>query len=214
MRRYVYAFLTFIVFAAGWMAYPAVAGSGAPPKAASIVKVVRPMGHGSGVHVGGGFFLTAAHVIDDAKTVSLKTSDNKTLPAEVLWRNVDYDIALLRAKPDGIAVSKLACRTVGDSEIIKASGNPLSLEFVSVYGHISGKARELAPWKSVYVTDLTTVMGMSGGPTFDERGEVIGITVGVAPAPLKYGNGWVPSLTGFGMVVPSAEVCRLLGRSA
>jgi hypothetical protein len=56
-------------------------------------------------------------------------------------------------------------------------------------------------------------MGMSGGGVFDAAGNVLGINVGVAAAPMKVGDGWVPSITGFGMVVPSADVCKLLGRA-
>jgi S1-C subfamily serine protease len=211
MRRYLFAFLAFIVFAAT-AAYSTNAGSVAPPSASSVVKVQRPGSHGSGVHIGSGSFLTAWHVIRDAKTVSIKTSDGKTVGAKVLWFAEEYDIAMLSADGAGISSSPLTCRAAKADEPIVAKGNPLALEFVSAYGHISGKPRKMGPWASVYITDITTVMGMSGGPTFDAAGNIIGVTVGVAAAPMKAGDGWVPSITGFGMVVPSEAVCKLLGR--
>ncbi|QWY83218.1 putative trypsin-like peptidase protein [Rhizobium phage RHph_X2_25] len=215
MRRgYLYAFLALITTAAAVVAYPTAAGSVAPPSASSAVKVQRPGSHGSGVHIGNGSFLTAWHVIKDAKTVSLKTSDGKTIGAKVLWFAEEYDIAMLSADGAGISSSPLTCRPAKADEPIVAKGNPLALEFVSAYGHISGKPRKLGPWASVYITDITTVMGMSGGGVFDAAGNVLGINVGVAAAPMKAGDGWVPSITGFGMVVPSSDVCKLLGRAA
>jgi serine protease Do len=213
MRRYLYAFLAFIVFAAT-AAYSTNAGSVAPPAANSVVKIQRPDSHGSGVHIGNGSFLTAWHVVKDAKTVSIKTSDGKTVGAKVLWFAEEYDIAMLSADGAGISSSPLTCRAANDDEPIVAKGNPLALEFVSAYGHISGKARKTGPWASVYITDITTVMGMSGGGVFDAAGNVLGINVGVAAAPMKVSGGWVPSITGFGMVVPSADVCKLLARAA
>jgi len=191
-----------------------------PIMATSVVKVQLTSGHGSGVHIGNGYIVTAAHVVaatltatDDAgKSVTLKTSDGKTRPVDVLWINAAYDLALLRTSADGLEASPLDCRTAIDGELIKASGNPTSLEFVSAYGHVTGAAREEGPWKTVLVTDMTVVMGMSGGPTFSEDGHVIGITVGVLSAMIPGGMLPQVSLTGFGMMVPSSAVCLLLGR--
>ncbi|MNW21895.1 hypothetical protein D3C71_2230660 [compost metagenome] len=51
-------------------------------------------------------------------------------------------------------------------------------------------------------------MGQSGGGTFADNGDLIGITVGVMAAPIGFSG----SLVGFGFVVPSADICGLLGR--
>ncbi|RVO41378.1 serine protease [Sinorhizobium meliloti] len=208
-RRYLYAFLAFIVFAAT-AAYSTNAGSVAPPSASSVVKIIVSDGHGSAVHIGGGSFLTSTHVVEGKKTVSLKTSDGKSLGAKVLWTNKEYEIAMLGANGAGIASSALSCREAAVGEPIRAVGNPLGLEFISSWGHISGSPRESEPLKSAYVTDITTVMGMSGGPTFDRDNNIIGITVAAQTAMLGEGR----TLTGFGFVVPSKVVCMLLGRAA
>jgi len=127
------------------------------------VKIVVHNGHGSGVHIGDGFIVTAAHLVGDAKEVQLKQKGGALRKADVLWVNKANDIALLRTSSAGIGVAKLACRAVNAGDPIVAYGNPLKIEFVAAYGKIAGDPRETEPWKSVYVTDITTVMGQSGG---------------------------------------------------
>ncbi|MNL26855.1 Periplasmic pH-dependent serine endoprotease DegQ precursor [compost metagenome] len=217
MRRYLVAFLAFLIFAAGWMAYPAVAGPSKPntPLASYSVKVIKAndMGHGSGTHIGGGYILTAAHVVEDDKSMKIKTNNGLLRYAKVLWVNKDYDVALLRTSEQGMKSAHLSCRALKEGALIRADGNPLNIEFVSSSGKISGSARDFGKPRSAYVTDMTTVMGMSGGGIFDRNGDMVGIVSAVAVAPMKVGAGYVPSLTGFGMAIPSFEVCALMGRS-
>jgi len=63
-------------------------------RAASVVMVSDANGHGSGVYIGNGLVLTAAHVVGDSKTVTLHS--DRDLPGEVLWSNKKYDLALVR----------------------------------------------------------------------------------------------------------------------
>ncbi|THK38097.1 serine protease [Ensifer sp. MPMI2T] len=210
MRRYIYAFIAFLVFAAGMFALPSMAGSGMPAPASSTVKVILSNGHGSAVHIGNGAFLTSTHVIEGKNTVSLKTSSGKTLGAKVLWSNKAYEVAMLSANGSGIAASNLTCREAEVGELIRAVGNPIELEFVSAWGRISGARQEIGPLKAAYVSDLTTVMGMSGGPVFDISGDIIGINAAVQLASIEGST----TLTGFGFVVPSKDICALLGRAA
>jgi serine protease Do len=184
----------------------------------AVVKVTLANCHGSGVNIGDGFIVTAAHVAGDATTVKIKTSTGKEVDADVLWINKTYDLALLRTADMIGKGTHIDCRTAKAGETIQAAGNPLDLEFVSSFGRIAGDVREIGPWKEALVTDITTVMGQSGGPVFEADGRVIGITVGVFAAPLKGGKDaagadiYTPTMTGFGMVVPSSAICRLLAR--
>lgn len=178
--------------------------------AGSVVKIIEGKSHGSGVHIGNGFVLTAAHVVGKSKTADLKLDDGTTRKAEVLWTNKGYDIALIRTSSAGMAASVLACRSPNDGETITARGNPTILEFVDSYGRVAGNAREVGPWGSVIITDITTVPGMSGGGVFDASGHLIAITVGVMSAPA----GMFPSLSGFGTAVPGSTICSLMGRVA
>lgn len=174
----------------------------------TVVKVVLKNGHGSGVSIGNGYVLTAAHVVQDSKTATLKTKDGRNMEAAVLWSNKEYDIALLRSRYGNMDAAALDCRVARTGDFITSYGNPLNVEFAAAYGRIAGEPRKFGPWQSVFVTDITTVMGQSGGPVFDADGRLIGITVGVMGAPMGFSH----SLVGYGFVVPSSSVCELLAR--
>jgi S1-C subfamily serine protease len=208
-RRIAVAFLITALAAAAIFAAPSVAAFNVPATETATVKVIHARGHGSGVHIGDGFIVTAAHVVGSEKTVQVKAKDGLLHSADVLWVNTAQDIALLRTSSDGLGVARLSCTDVKAGESITAYGNPLSVEFVAAYGKIAGAPRQAGPWKSVYVTDITTVMGHSGGPVFSASGDLIGITVGVMSAQIGFSG----SLVGYGYVVPSSAVCGLLARS-
>lgn len=181
----------------------------APGVEAAVVKVELPNGHGSGVHIGGGFVISAAHVAEKAAKVKLRSEGGKAVEGTVLWVNSAYDIALIKTDEDAFGSAPLSCSEAKRGETITAMGNPLGVEFVESTGRIAGKPRELGPWKSVFVTDMTIVMGMSGGPVFNEAGEVIGITVGVMAANMGFSS----SILGFGYVVDAPSICQLLART-
>ena len=179
-----------------------------PATESATVKIFPASGHGSGVHIGDGFIVTAAHVVGDEKEVQVKAKGGAFNKADVLWVNKAHDIALLRTSSAGLGAAHLSCRTVKIGDPITAYGNPLGIEFVAAYGKIAGEPRKTGPWNTVYVTDITTVMGQSGGPVFGSDGDLIGITVGVMAAPIGFSG----SLVGYGFVVPSTAVCELLAR--
>jgi len=177
----------------------------------AMVKVITKGGHGSGFHIGNGYLITAAHVVGVAEKVSLKTSLGGSTEAEVLWSNKAYDIALLRLSgPAELQTAPLVCRVPQIGEAITAKGNPVTAEFITVWGRVAGSEREMGPWRSVVVTNIATVPGQSGGPVFDAGGNVIGVTVGVMASPV----GFSVSLVGIGYVVPARAVCDLLARGA
>lgn len=185
----------------------------APVTDAATVKLFVGQSIGSGVHIGDGYIITAAHVVDDAATVKIKARDGKSFSADVLWTNKPYDIALVQvAKTASLPSAAMSCRTAAVGENIKSVGNPMGVEFLSTFGRISGEPREFLPnWKSVFVVDMSVLAGASGGPVFDETGSIVAIVVGG----LISKNSKSPrSPTGYSFAVPSAAVCNLMGRSA
>ncbi|PWL18808.1 serine protease [Falsochrobactrum shanghaiense] len=177
-------------------------------RAESVAKIVYDNSHGSAVHIGDGYFLTAAHVVDKNETAPLVFTDGREVLGDVLWTNRAYDIALVKASASGIAAAKLACVVPDVGTHIHAKGNPSNMDFITVWGRVAGAERTAGPWHSVIVTDIATVPGQSGGPVFNDQGEVVGITVGVMLAPAGMGR----SIVGIGYVVPGRAVCDLLAR--
>ncbi len=200
----------------------------AAPVAGSSVRIELPAGLGSGVYIGNGVVITAAHVVSDAPRAAIGTGqDGKQVfgppsvrlisdlgdvqDGEVLWVNKTYDIAAVRpANAKRFTVASLACRDALVGEELSAEGNPLGMQFITMHGYVSGAVREMQPnWKAAFITDMTTISGMSGGPVYDDNGQVVGITVGTADPNAKPGGAAVAA---WGFVVPSSAVCGLLGR--
>lgn len=184
-----------------------------PPTLDAALLIKRPNGLGSGVYIGHGRIITAAHVVVGAKVVSLKSSDGRISSATVVAIDEKTDLAILRTDMR-LLPAELSCSPVAVGTQIVAIGNPQGVEFVSAYGRIAGKARPVATSRLVYVTDMTTVMGQSGSGVFAD-GKVIGIVSAVMLAPLQVPGRdgvYVPSLVGFGFVVPSTLVCEMLAK--
>lgn len=171
------------------------------------VRVELTNGMGSGVYVGNGFVVTAAHVVKDGGPIVVRTHDGKRGTATTLWASTDYDIALLRTDLN-VPSADLDCRTARVGAQVMTIGNPLGMEFISSYGKIAGEPREFkGTWKSAFIADLTVIMGNSGGGVFSEEGRLVGIVVGVIGSGAEG-----KSYLGLSTIVPSSDVCSLLGR--
>lgn len=181
-----------------------------PGMAGSTVEISFANGHGSGVHIGNGYVLTAAHVAVNPGKMTVVRDNGETSDAETLWTNTAYDVALLRVDPKGLASSPLSCRKVVDGEEVTSRGNPMSFKFLTYRGYVASSARFTnQAWKDAIVLDIGGAMGISGGPVFDRDGDVVGIYVGVGVAPVGFGG----SLFNTGIAVPSTVICMLMGRA-
>lgn len=127
--------------------------------------------------------LTAAHVVDGADAIVVKTHDGKLRPAAILFSEPEADIALLRLEtPDpGLPFAEL-----GDSDQVAAGqrlliiGSPRGLENSLSVGHVSafrdfGRLYDGAVLLEFIQTDAAINSGNSGGPAFDSAGRVVGI---------------------------------------
>src|SRR5690606_41114688 len=94
-----------------------------------VVKVTNSTGHGSGVGVGDGIIVTAAHVVGEDKSVKVKSETGEIYDGEVLWASEAYDIAFVRVK-DAPTIGKapIVCREPIPGEEITIRGNPRSEE--------------------------------------------------------------------------------------
>lgn len=180
-----------------------------PTTRGSVVKIVMSTGHGSAVHVGSGYLVSAAHVVVNDE-YSVKLDDGTVRTASTLWVNRDYDIALLKLDDfTGVESSELKCRVPVLHEQVTARGNPLNLEWITTRGWIAGEIVAVGRWKSVVPMSLPIAGGMSGGGLFDAKGNLVGILVGLPVQPLGPSGTFV----GLAYAVDGKSICNLLARA-
>lgn len=146
--------------------------------------VTRESGLGTGVLISAdNHILTAAHVVDNADRITVRTQDGVQRPAVLLFSEPDADIALLRLET---LDSTLPHGRLGDSDRLAIGqkihiiGNPRGLENSYSVGHISGFREFNRLYDGTILaefiqTDAAINSGNSGGPAFDSEGRVIGI---------------------------------------
>ncbi len=140
----------------------------------------RPVfGAGSGFIISpDGVILTNAHVVRDAKEVTVKLQDRREYRARVLGSDPKTDVAVLK-----IDAKNLPVVPVGRSSDLKvgewvlAIGSPFGLDSSVTAGVVSAKGRSLPDDSNVpfIQTDVAVNPGNSGGPLFNTKGEVVGI---------------------------------------
>ncbi len=136
-------------------------------------------GQGSGFIVStDGLVLTNAHVVRDAKEVTVKLQDRTEHRARVLGIDRATDIAVLKIDATGLPAVVLGDPSqvrVGD--YVLAIGAPFGFEQSATQGIVSAKGRALPGDSRVpfIQTDAAVNPGNSGGPLFDGAGRVIGI---------------------------------------
>jgi serine protease Do len=162
----------FFQFFRGLPGMPNQRGRGGPPSQ-------QFRGQGSGFIVSAdGLILTNAHVVREAKEVTVKLSDRREFSAKVLGADPTTDVAVLRITAKDLPTVRLGNPKqleVGDP--VMAIGAPFGFEQTATQGIVSAKGRSL-PGDSVVPfiqTDAAVNPGNSGGPLFDGSGAVVGI---------------------------------------
>ncbi|HZF26840.1 MAG TPA: DegQ family serine endoprotease [Steroidobacteraceae bacterium] len=136
-------------------------------------------GEGSGFIVDpNGIVLTNAHVVNDAKEVTVKLTDRREYTARVLGKDPASDIAVLKIDAHNLPTVRLG-RTadIKVGQWVVAIGSPFGFENTVTAGIVSAKGRTLpgGGYVPFLQTDVAVNPGNSGGPLFDLNGEVIGI---------------------------------------
>ena len=148
-------------------------------------RVPNASGSGSGVIIDPeGHIVTNNHVIGDATEVEVRFSDKSQAIAQVVGKDLDTDLAILKVTAD----HPLPSATFGDSSRVRvgqwvlAVGNPFGLDRTVTLGVVSGIGREninLSRYENFIQTDASINPGNSGGPLFNLRGEIIGINTAI-----------------------------------
>jgi len=148
-------------------------------------RVPNASGSGSGVIIDpDGHIITNSHVIGDATEIEVRFSDKSKLIAQVVGKDLDTDLAVLKVTAD----HPLPSARFGDSSAVRvgqwvlAVGNPFGLDRTVTLGVVSGVGREninLSRYENFIQTDASINPGNSGGPLFNLRGEIIGINTAI-----------------------------------
>ncbi|MGD8472012.1 MAG: DegQ family serine endoprotease [Desulfobacteraceae bacterium] len=130
-----------------------------------------------------GYIVTNNHVIENADQIKVKLADKREFEAELVGRDPNTDLALIRIKD----ASDLVPLQLGDSDALPvgswvvAVGSPFGLEQTVTAGIVSAKGRALGsgPYDDFIQTDASINPGNSGGPLLNMNGEVVGINTAI-----------------------------------
>jgi serine protease Do len=122
-------------------------------------------------------------VIENADQIKVKLADEREFEAELVGRDPNTDLALIRIKD----ASDLVALKLGDSDELSvgswvmAVGSPFGLEQTVTAGIVSAKGRALGsgPYDDFIQTDASINPGNSGGPLLNMNGEVVGINTAI-----------------------------------
>lgn len=141
-------------------------------------------GEGSGFIISpDGYIVTNAHVAGGADKIIVSLDDGTELPAKLKGIDEKTDLALLKVD----AGRNLPYVTFGDSSKVRvgdtviAVGNPFGLGGTVTAGIVSATGREIGsgPYDDFLQIDAPINRGNSGGPTFNLKGEVVGVNTAI-----------------------------------
>ena len=136
-------------------------------------------GYGSAFFISkDGYLLTNHHVVEDASKVTIVLNDRRELDATVVGSDERTDVALLKVQ--GTSYPELRTGNVDQlrvGEPVLAIGSPFGFDYSASAGIVSAKMRNMMGETSVpfIQTDVALNPGNSGGPLFNQRGEVVGV---------------------------------------
>jgi S1-C subfamily serine protease len=149
--------------------------------------VREAQGIGSGFLINGdGQILTNNHVISGSSSIEVTLPDQSRYRAEIVARDRNNDLALIRIDPRG---KKLKSLPLGDSDMLQvgqkvlAIGNPFGLSGTLTTGIVSSLGRNIRgenqDLEGMIQTDAAINSGNSGGPLLDSAGNVIGVNTAI-----------------------------------
>ncbi len=163
-------------------------------------------GLGSGVIISAdGYIATNNHVVQGADEVIVSLADGRELKANVVGRDPQTDIAVIK-----VAATDLPAITFADSSKIEvgdrvlAMGNPFGIGETVTTGIVSAKGRRPGlglDYEDFVQTDAAINPGNSGGALVDVEGRLIGINTAI----LSRNGGF----QGVGLAVPSNLVSQV-----
>jgi len=133
-----------------------------------------------------GVVLTTSHGTERDDDLLVELADGTRLPAVLVGRDPETDLAVLRVSASGLRpVTKADPEAVQVGQLVLALGRPGESGLSATFGIISARQDAQDGGRPEYVlhTDATLYPGFSGGPLVNVAGEVVGMTN------LSYGRG-------------------------
>lgn len=172
----------------------------------------------SGTSAGSGFVLTEngyvvtnAHVVEGANTIKVSLPTGESYDANLVGSDTVNDVALLKVEADDlkpVTIGSSSKLIVGDQVV--AIGNPLGdLTSTMTVGYVSAKDRDVTTdgiTINMIQTDAAINSGNSGGPLFNMKGEVVGITTAKYSGASSSGA----SIESIGFAIPIDDVIGML----
>ncbi len=127
--------------------------------------------------------VTADHVVQRDDNLSVVTADGTEHAAELVGRDGNSDVALLRVPGANLTPATFASIEPRVGQIVLAVGRPNSIQAsLGIINAIGGPVRMRRGTLEQYLrTDATPYPGFSGGPLVNVAGEVVGLfTSGLA----------------------------------
>jgi len=195
-----------------WMDHPALNSRSLLPQTSPDENALLPLVNGSGfVWDTLGHIVTNAHVVEEGKRFQVTFYDGAVAIGEVIGRDPDSDLAVIRIDPEGYELIPVKLGNMDEVFVgmrVAAIGNPFGLQGTLTSGIVSALGRTIPSTRGSYSipdsiqTDAAINPGNSGGPLFNERGEVIGVNAQIRSE--------VRANSGVGFAIPVAIVQRVV----
>ena len=130
------------------------------------------------VWTGDGLIVTTSHGVERDEDLAIETGDGKRYPAELLGRDPDIDLAVLRVKNGELTpIQRAPADEVKIGQIVLALGRPGDSGLQATIGIIGARTESQTAGQAGYLlhTDAVLYPGFSGGPLVDVSGRVAGV---------------------------------------
>lgn len=150
----------------------------------SVVLINNSIGHGTGFFIDDNTIITNFHVVDNAEPKYVQFNDGTIVPAEMVWYEREYDLAILKCAAgknlDGRARLPLAKGNAKREASVYTVGNPRHAGFDNFK---TGKVWNTYPiihkpygWDARFQFIKIDIRGgQSGSPVMNYNGEVVGV---------------------------------------
>jgi serine protease Do len=155
-----------------------------------------------------GVIATNSHVVQDAWQIDVTFFDGTRVPAHLLKATRLIDVAIIKVDVD----RPLPALQWGDSDKLQIGdpvftiGNGLGVGISVSGGIVSGLNRDImdTPYDDYIQTDAVINHGNSGGPMFNDKGEVVGIDTALLSA--------TSAFSGIGLAIPARNARAVINQ--